>query len=87
MRLAGENERVLSLPDDYFSVFLTSLFIALAFAMLLQAGWLPVFYIVTAYPVHLCAIQQDPPLCLFLLFQVLFWTQFWTSRRYRSAQR
>ena len=31
MRLAGPNERALSLPDDYASVFLTSLFIALAF--------------------------------------------------------
>lgn len=47
MRLQGPNERKLSLPDDYFSVFLTSLFIALAFVVLLAPTWLPAFYIVT----------------------------------------
>lgn len=47
MRLKGPNERMLSLPDDYFSVFLTSLFIALAAVVLLAPAWLPVFYIVT----------------------------------------
>ncbi|HWQ83745.1 MAG TPA: hypothetical protein VN363_04215 [Anaerolineales bacterium] len=47
MRLKGANERALSLPDDYFSVFLTSLFIALAFVVLLAPGWMPAFYIVT----------------------------------------
>lgn len=47
MRLKGPNERLLSLPDDYFSVFLTSLFIALAAVVLLAPAWLPVFYVVT----------------------------------------
>ena len=47
MRLAGPNERTLSLPDDYFSVFLTSLFIALACATLLWPMVLPAFYVVT----------------------------------------
>jgi hypothetical protein len=47
MRLAGPNERMLSLPDDYFSVFLTSLFITLAFATLLWPSALPAFYVVT----------------------------------------
>ena len=47
MRLAGPNERALSLPDDYASVFLTSLFIALAFVNLLSPSFLPVFYVVT----------------------------------------
>lgn len=47
MRLAGPNERALSLPDDYFSVFLTSLYITLAFASLLWQPVLPVFYVVT----------------------------------------
>lgn len=46
MRLAGPNERLLSLPDDYASVFLTSLFIALAFAALLWTPVLPAFYVV-----------------------------------------
>jgi hypothetical protein len=47
MRLAGPNERALSLPDDYASVFLTSLFIALAFGTLLWSPLLPAFYVVT----------------------------------------
>jgi hypothetical protein len=47
MRLAGPNERALSLPDDYASVFLTSLFIALAFATLFWSPILPAFYTVT----------------------------------------
>ena len=48
VRLAGENERVLSLPDDYFSVFLTATFTALAALVLLTGRGLPAFYIVTA---------------------------------------
>jgi hypothetical protein len=47
MRLAGPNERTLSLPDDYASVFLTSLFAALASAALLWSAALPAFYVVT----------------------------------------
>jgi hypothetical protein len=48
MRLAEEDTRVLSLPDDYFSVFLAALFVALAFVSLLWPSALPVFYVVTA---------------------------------------
>jgi hypothetical protein len=48
MRLAEPNLRVLSLPDDYFSVFLTSLFVALAWMTLLWPGVLPIFYVVAA---------------------------------------
>jgi hypothetical protein len=47
MRLSGPNERALSLPDDYFSVFLTSLFVTLAFGTLLWPAVLPAFYVVT----------------------------------------
>jgi hypothetical protein len=47
-RLIEENTRSLSLPDDYFSVFLSSLFVALAFLLLLLPSVLPVFYLVTA---------------------------------------
>jgi hypothetical protein len=54
-RLAGKNERLLSLPDDYFAVGLTSLFSALACAVVLVAGssisvtgLMAAFYIVTA---------------------------------------
>lgn len=47
MRLSGPNERLLSLPDDYLSVFLTSLFITLAFATLVWSSVLPFFYLLT----------------------------------------
>lgn len=47
MRLAGPNERVLSMPDDYASVFLTSLFIALALVVIIWPVALPVFYAFT----------------------------------------
>jgi hypothetical protein len=46
IRLSGANERLLSLPDDYASVFLTSLFTALASATLLWPTVLPAFYVV-----------------------------------------
>lgn len=49
IRLAGENERVLSLPDDYFAVFLTSLFALLAFGVLFSDVILPAFYVVTGF--------------------------------------
>ncbi len=48
MRVFGENERVLSLPDDYASVGLSSLFTALAFISLLFPSVLPAFYLVAA---------------------------------------
>lgn len=46
MRLSEANTRVLSLPDDYFSVFLTSLFVILGLAVLLAPAMLPVFFII-----------------------------------------
>jgi hypothetical protein len=46
MRLTSEDVRVLSVPDDYFSVFLSSLFVATAFLMLFAPLVLPVFYLV-----------------------------------------
>ena len=48
MRLMGENERILSLPDDYFSIFLTSFFTALACGVLIWPVLLPVFYLSAA---------------------------------------
>lgn len=48
MRLTEEAARVLSVPDDYFSVFLSSLFVALAFLTLLVPAGLPIFYVVAA---------------------------------------
>ncbi len=48
MRLAGENERILSTPDDYFSILLSALFTALAFGVLITPWLLPAFYLVAA---------------------------------------
>ena len=48
MRWTEENLRALSLPDDYFSVFITSSFVALACATLLWPVTLPLFYLVAA---------------------------------------
>lgn len=48
MRLAEEDARVLSVPDDYFSVFLSSLFVALAFLTLFAPWVMPIFYLVAA---------------------------------------
>jgi hypothetical protein len=47
MRLAGPNERMLSLPDDYACVFLTSLFVVLASATLIWPTVLPGFHVVS----------------------------------------
>jgi hypothetical protein len=47
MRLTGPNERLLSLPDDYASVFLTSLFTALASGTLIWSTLMPAFYVIT----------------------------------------
>jgi hypothetical protein len=46
IRLSGPNERMLSLPDDYASVFLTSLSTVLASAVLIWPAALPVFYVI-----------------------------------------
>ena len=48
MRRAEENLRVLSVPDDYASVVLTSLFAASASVTLVASSVLPVFYVVAA---------------------------------------
>jgi hypothetical protein len=45
VRLTGENERALSVPDDYFSVFLTATFTALGSLVLLTSSGLPFFYL------------------------------------------
>jgi hypothetical protein len=48
MRRMEENLRVLSVPDDYASVVLTSLFAAFASVTLVASSVLPVFYVVAA---------------------------------------
>lgn len=46
VRLTEVDVRILSVPDDYFSVFLSSLFVALASLTLFAPSVLPVFYLV-----------------------------------------
>jgi nitrate reductase gamma subunit len=48
MRRTEENLRVLSVPDDYASVALTSLFTALGSVTLMVPDMLPIFYLVAA---------------------------------------
>ncbi len=48
MRWKGQNERALSVPDDYFSVFLAALFTTFALVFLISPAYLPVFYLVAA---------------------------------------
>lgn len=48
MRWMGENERALSVPDDYFSVFWAALFTAFASVILISPDLLPAFYLVAA---------------------------------------
>jgi hypothetical protein len=47
MRLSEPNLQMLSQPDDYASVFLTSVFTGLACATLVWSNILPAFYVVT----------------------------------------
>lgn len=46
MRLSGPNERLLSLPDDYASIILTSLFTSLACLVMFWNPALPIFYVI-----------------------------------------
>lgn len=48
MRWLGENERVLSVPDDYFSIFLAALFTLVASFVLFFPAILPLFYVIAA---------------------------------------
>lgn len=48
MRWADRNERTLSVPDDYASVVIVSLFVALACAVLLRPAVMSAWYVVSA---------------------------------------
>jgi hypothetical protein len=71
MRLMGENERALSVPDDYFSVFLTSIFAALACGVLIWAELLPIFYLTAAI---LCVYVPFSKIrhCVFFFYSKFF---------------
>ena len=74
MRLSGENERALSLPDDYFSVFLASLFSALAFLVLIAPGSMPLFYLVTAFMLVYIPVSKIRH-CVYFFYSKFFFGQ------------
>lgn len=79
MRIAEQNLRGLSLPDDHFAVWLTTLFIALAGLALLNKAFIIPMYIVSAVTfvyVPLGKIRH----CLYFFFSRLFFGKFFGRR-------
>lgn len=79
MRLAEQNLRGLSLPDDHFAVWLTTLFISTAaLALLDQALMVPMYLIsaITFAYVPLGKIRH----CLYFFFSRLFFGKFFGRR-------
>jgi hypothetical protein len=71
MRWMGKNERVLSVPDDYFSVFLAALFTTFACAVLISPALLPVFYLVSAILLVYIPISKIRH-CLYFFYSKFF---------------
>ena len=95
MRLRGENERVLSLPDDYVSVFLVSLFTALG---CIAALWptilpvslsciLPIFYIVSAVMLVYIPVSKIRHCVYFFYSKFFFGMSFGQSRCDRPIEK
>lgn len=79
MRLSGPNERMLSVPDDYFSVFLTSLFALLAAVTILVPAVKPVFYVLTGLLgvyIPLSKIRH----CVYFFYSKFFFGRFFGHR-------
>src|SRR5512138_2835439 len=79
MRIVEHNLRGLSLPDDHFAVWLTTLFIALAGLAVLNAAFMVPMYIVSAVTfvyVPLGKIRH----CLYFFFSRLFFGKFFGRR-------
>jgi hypothetical protein len=79
MRIAERNLRRLSLPDDHFAVWLTTLFMTItALAVLNQAMRIPMYLVaaVTFVYVPLGKIRH----CLFFFFSRLFFGRFFGRR-------
>lgn len=91
LRMAEHNLRGLSLPDDHFAVWLTTLFITLAALALLNAAFMIPMYIVSAVTfayVPLGKIRH----CLYFFFSRIFFGKFFGRRavfphsmKYRAA--
>jgi hypothetical protein len=79
MRLAEHNLRALSLPDDHFAVWLTTLFLAItALAVVNKAFMIPMYIMsaVTFVYVPLGKIRH----CLYFFFSRLFFGRFFGRR-------
>ena len=79
MRIAEHNLRGLSLPDDHFAVWLTTLFIAVTGLALLNEVFLIPMYIISAVTfiyVPLGKIRH----CLYFFFSRLFFGKFFGRR-------
>ena len=76
MRLAGPNERMLSLPDDYASVILTSVFTALASATLIWPSILSAFYVMTGLMMAYIPISKIRHCVYFFYSKFLFGFNF-----------
>lgn len=79
MRIAEHNLRGLSLPDDHFAVWLTTLFIAVAGLAVLNEAFMIPMYIVSAITfvyVPLGKIRH----CLYFFFSRLFFGKFFGRR-------
>lgn len=79
MRLAGENERVLSLPDDYFSVVLTSWFAAIATLAVFFSSLQIVFYISSALLLLYIPISKIRH-CLYFFYSKFFFGKSFGQR-------
>ena len=79
MRIAEHNLRGLSLPDDHFAVWLTTLFIAVAGLAVLSEAFIVPMYIISAITfvyVPLGKIRH----CLYFFFSRIFFGKFFGRR-------
>ncbi len=79
MRIAEHNLRRLSLPDDHFAVWLTTLFIAVAGLAVLNAAFLIPMYIISAVTFIYVPFGKIRH-CLYFFFSRLFFGKFFGRR-------
>ena len=79
MRWLDHNERVLSVPDDYFSVILTSLFVTFASVALFASPWLPAFYVVSALTLIYIPFSKTRH-CVFFFYSKFFFGESFGRR-------
>ncbi|MCL5075816.1 MAG: hypothetical protein M1136_09265 [Chloroflexi bacterium] len=75
-RYVDKGERALSTPDDYFSAFLVTFFVAAAFLTVLGANTLLVFYIISAIMLALIPFTKIRHFIYFFFAKYFFGMQF-----------